>query len=446
MIASRPTSHPPAAPPRALGTLALVFIMYFNTSGGAYTTESLVMGVGPGLALLILVLVPLLYSLPEILIVGELASMLPVEGGYYRWVQRAFGPRWAFQNAWLTWAYSLVDMAIYPILFVQYLGYFLPGLDGWTKYAIALAVIWGATGLNLRGALDVGRASVIAGGFVVLGFLLLTVAALPNVTHAPWQPLSPAGSTAVGGLGVGLSIALWNYVGWDNASTVQGEVRDSGRTYPKALAIALPLVAAGYLLPLLATLGATDWTRWQEGGWPQIARMAAGSWGPVLAAWLAVGGMVSAIALFNALLLVYSRIPFVLAEDRLVPPIIGRLDARGTPRNAVLIAAVCYSVMVLVPFSGLVVADVLLYSMALALEMASLVALRRKEPELRGSFRLPMGATAIALLASLPMLVLFIVVGLSIQDGEFGLPALIGAAVVMLLGPIAYRVAARPRD
>ena len=440
MISSRP-----AAPPRALGTLALVCIMYFNTSGGAYTTESLVMAAGPGLALLILVLVPLLYSLPEILIIGELASMLPVEGGYYRWVQRAFGPRWAFQNAWLTWAYSLVDMAIYPILFVQYLGYFVPGLDGWTKYGIALAVIWCATGLNLRGALDVGRASVIAGGFIVLGFLLLTVAALPNVTHAPWQPFTATGSGAVAGLGVGLSIALWNYVGWDNASTVQGEVREAGRTYPRALALALPLVAAGYLLPLLATLGATDWTRWQEGGWPQIATMSAGSWGPVLAAWLAIGGMVSAIALFNALLLVYSRIPFVLAEDRLLPPIVGRLDARGTPRNAVLVAAVCYSVMVLVPFSGLVVADVLLYSMALALEMASLVALRIKEPELRGSFRLPLGARAIAALATLPMLVLLLVVGLSIQDGEFGVPALIGAAVVALLGPIVCR-AVRPRD
>ena len=99
---------------RSLTTLSLVFILYFSTSGGAFTTETLVHEVGPGLALLILLLVPLVYSIPEVLIVGELASMLPVEGGYYRWVQRAFGPFWAFQNGWLTWMYSLVDMAIYP--------------------------------------------------------------------------------------------------------------------------------------------------------------------------------------------------------------------------------------------------------------------------------------------------------------------------------------------
>ena len=59
--------------------------------------------------------------MPEVLIVGELASMLPEEGGYYRWVDRAFGRFWAFQNGWLTWMYSLVDMAIYPVLFNQYL-------------------------------------------------------------------------------------------------------------------------------------------------------------------------------------------------------------------------------------------------------------------------------------------------------------------------------------
>ena len=68
--------------PRSLGTLALVFVMYFNTSGGPFTTETLVKDVGPGLALLLMVLVPLVWSLPEVLIIGELASMLQVEGSY----------------------------------------------------------------------------------------------------------------------------------------------------------------------------------------------------------------------------------------------------------------------------------------------------------------------------------------------------------------------------
>jgi len=108
---------------RGLGTLSLVFILFFCTSGGPYTTETLIHLLGPGLGLIILLFVPLIWSLPEILIVGELASMLPEEGGYYRWVDRAFGRFWAFQNGWITWMYSLVDMAIYPVLFIQYLRY-----------------------------------------------------------------------------------------------------------------------------------------------------------------------------------------------------------------------------------------------------------------------------------------------------------------------------------
>src|ERR1043165_3287202 len=130
---------------RTLTTLPLVFILYFSTSGGAFTTETLVHEVGPGLALLILLLVPIVYSTPEVLIVGELASMLPLEGGYYRWVQRAFGSFWAFQNGWLTWMYSLVDMAIYPKLFVAYLAWFVPRLPPSAVWAIGLLVIWGAT-------------------------------------------------------------------------------------------------------------------------------------------------------------------------------------------------------------------------------------------------------------------------------------------------------------
>ena len=76
---------------RALGTVALVFVMFFNVSGGAFTTETLIATVGPGLGLLLLIFVPIFWSLPETLIIGELASALPEEGGYYKWVDRAFG-------------------------------------------------------------------------------------------------------------------------------------------------------------------------------------------------------------------------------------------------------------------------------------------------------------------------------------------------------------------
>lgn len=426
---------------RSVTTLSLVFILYFCSSGGAFTMETLVHSVGPGLALLILVLVPLVYSVPEVLIVGELASMMPEEGGYYRWVQRAFGPFWAFQNGWLTWMYSLVDMAIYPKLFITYLGYFAPRLGTAALGIIGLLVIWIPTLFNLMGARRVGRISVLAGAFIVAAFLAVSVAAIPHATHAPWAPFAAPGRSGVSGLAVGLSIALWNYMGWDNASTVQGEVRDASRSYPRALAFALPLVAAGYLIPLLATLAVTDWTTWTDGGWPAIALAAGGRFGPLLAAWIAVAGMISALALFNALLLSFSRIPLVMAADGLLPAALARTDRHGTPRNAVLWSAVAYSAFMLLPFGGLVVADVLLYSLALMLEFASLLQLRLREPTLRGAFRIPLSTRGVAVLAALPLGVLALVVVLSFQDGEYGLPALIGAVAAIGAGPLCYWIA-----
>jgi len=425
---------------RSLTTLSLVSVMFFNVSGGAFTTETLIVSAGPATGLLIIVLVPLLWSLPETLIIGELASMLPEEGGYYRWVYRAFGPFWAFQNGWWTWMYSLVDMAIYPVLFNQYLSFFVPGLSDAVRWIISLAVIWIATGINLRGSGKVGLVSLVSGGFILGVFLLLSLAALPHANHLPWQSPGTHAAAGAGGLGVGLSIALWNYIGWDNASTVQGEVRDSSRSYPRALAITLPLVTLGYLVPLAATLSATDWTKWREGGWPDIALMATGVAGPTLAVLLGVAGMVSAIALFNALLLSYSRIPFAMAVDGLLPRPLAKVDRWSTPRNAVIASAVCYSIFALLSFVHLVVADVLLYSMALFLEFGALIALRRNEPRLRGSFRIPVGTAGVVGLALLPVVILVGVIVMETRAGEYGGAAILGALGAALLGPIAYSV------
>jgi amino acid transporter len=329
-------------------------------------------------------------------------------------------------------------MALYPVLFTEYLRWFFPSLTGGSAWIVSLAVIWGAAATNLRGALPVGRISIWAGSFVLLAFAAMAVFAVPHMHHAPWTPFMNAGSTVGAGLAVGLSTALWNYIGWDNASTVQGEVIDASRSYPRALLVALPLVMLAYFVPILPTLAATDGTKWVDGSWPSIAASATGSAGPFIAAMIALGGLVSALALFNALLLSYSRIPLVMAEDGLLPRGLAQTDARGTPRRAVIVSAIFYSVFVLLPFGKLVVADVLLYAIALMLELAALVALRRREPELRGVFRIPTGTAGVVALAAMPAIVLGVDIWLAVRDGDIARPSLIGAAVGLAFGPVLY--------
>src|SRR5437762_8123374 len=414
--------------------------MFFTVSGGPFGLEGLVGSVGPGVALLLLVATPLLYSVPETLLVGELASMLPVEGGYYQWVKRAFGRFWGFWNGWLSWTYSLLDMAIYPVLLIQYLGFFLPGLGWLERWIVALAMIWGATWLNLRGTRVVGTASGWFVAAVLAPFAVLAAVAVArwlgdSATPFPVTPFHAAGTSFLGALGIGVSQSIWNYSGWDNASTIGGEIEQSSATYPRALARTLPLVMAVYLVTILPALALTDWKTWTDGAWPQIAGAVVGPW---LSVWVAAAGLVSAFALFNALLLVYSRIPLVLAQDGLLPAALARTDARGTPANAVLVSAVVYSVFSLLPFGGLLAGDVLLYTAALALEFGALLQLRRAEPELRGAFRVPLGAPALAVLRALPILPILSAVGLEIHSREIGLPGVLVAAVLAAAGPVAY--------
>jgi len=420
--------------------------MFFNVSGGPFGVEGLVGSVGPGLAVVLLVATPLLYSVPETLIIGELASMLPAEGGYYVWVTRAFGRFWGFTNGWLSWMYSLIDMAIYPVLFLQYLGFFVGGLGRFTSWGLALALIWGATWLNLRGTRVVGAASGWFTAAVLAPFAVLAAVAVArwmSAGHAAalgHEPFRAAGASFLGALGLGISQSVWNYSGWDNASTIGGEIRDASATYPRALLRALPLVTAAYLIAVIPALAVTEWRAWTDGAWPAIAAAVAGPW---LAGWIALAGMVSAFALFNALLLVYSRVPLVLARDGLLPAGLAAADGRGTPRRAVVASAVGYSVFALLSFGGLLAADVLLYTAALVLEFAALIALRRREPALRGAFRIALGEPALGVLAALPALVLGAAVALEVRSRAVGLVGVAVASVFGLAGPLAYAALGR---
>jgi amino acid transporter len=218
---------------------------------------------------------------------------------------------------------------------------------------------------------------------------------------------------------------------------------DAGRTYPRALAIALPLVTLGYFVPLLPTLGATDWSTWTEGGWPAIAASATGAAGVVLAPLLAIAGMASAIALFNALLLSYTRIPLAMATDGLLPKLFSRTDARGTPRVAIVVSASIYSVTALLPFGNLVVADVIFYAAAVLLEFASLIWFRVKEPHLRGPFRIPLGTAGVVALTIMPFAVFIAVVVISFYDGEYGFASAAIGLTAMAAGMPWYLVMRR---
>src|SRR5438270_766364 len=230
-------------PRRPLTILPLVAATYFMVAGGPYGLEELVQKTGFLRAIIILLITPIVWSLPTALMIGELSSAIPAEGGYYVWVRRAAGPFWGFQEAWLSLAASVFDMAIYPTLFVAYVSRLFPGSDaGWHGIAIGAAVIAVCVIWNLAGGKAVGDGSLVM-LFIMLGpFVVLTVFALLHwksgggTTPAPAEPF---------GFVAGLLVCMWNYMGFDNASNVGGEVENPQRVYPLAMIVTLDIVLWG---------------------------------------------------------------------------------------------------------------------------------------------------------------------------------------------------------
>src|SRR3954467_2207511 len=135
---------------KRLPLFQLVAVIFLTVSGGPYGLEPLLTYAGTNGALLLLLITPLLWDVPSILTVLELNSMMPVTGGYYQWVKKALGLRFAFYEGWWTWLYTFVDLAIYPVLFVEYGSFLFPWLQQY-KFPFTMLFIWSGVLLNIRG-------------------------------------------------------------------------------------------------------------------------------------------------------------------------------------------------------------------------------------------------------------------------------------------------------
>jgi amino acid transporter len=407
-------------------------------SGGTYGTEDIVHGAGYGRAILILLLTPLLWSLPTAFMIGELSSALPYEGGYYAWVRRALGNFWGFQEAWLSLVASIFDMAIYPTLFVAYLTrmfpYFQQGNRGWW---VALAVVIACAVLNIAGVKVVSLTSLwlffaLSAPFVAIVVLApFKIGALANAVTKPT-------TSTVDILG-GLLICMWNYMGWDNASTIATEVEKPQRTYPRAMLVAVAIVALSYVLPFVAMwmTGLTA-TAWETGSWADIAGLLGG---PLLRIGVVLGGVISAFGMFNALVMSYSRLPLAMAQDGMLPGIFAKLQKKSrAPWVAIIALAFGWAMCLGLGFARLVTLDILLYGFSLLLEFVALAVLRVREPELPRPFRVPGGLFGAIAIGIPPMLLLGFSIIRSEHEQVWNMSSFAFGMILIAAGFVAYAV------
>ena len=421
--------------------IQLVAVIFFTVSGGPYGLEPLLTYAGQHGAILLLLLTPLLWDVPAIYTVLELNSMMPVTGGYYKWVKYALGNRWGFYEGWWTWLYTFVDLAIYPVLFVIYAGFFFPGADAY-KLPLCLVFIWISAGLNILGIVPVGRVSLFLGAIVLTPFIILYVLAFYHHSGSIALPAPGLKGITFPSLGMALYTIMWNCLGWDNTTTYAEEVEKPIRSYLTSTIIAFAIVIVVYFFVIwVSQLSGISAVRLKDEGFPAVATIVGGHW---LGALIAVGGMASCLGIYASVLLSVSRVPMVMAEDKLLPSKLNKQHKRfNTPYISIIVCSLVVSAMVHWDLEALFIIDVTIYGAGLALEYVSLIKLRIKEPDTYRPFKIPLGVKGLCLVIALPTIIYFVAFTGALSSTQNGVMAALFAFVLLCSAELLWQIVKR---
>jgi amino acid transporter len=375
--------------------------------------------IGPS-SIILWLLAVLLFFIPQGLAVLELSSRLPEEGGIYVWTREAFGPLHGFICGWAYWVNNLI---YYPSLIVFIAGNAVfiigrqhAGLADNSLYQVifSICVLWLALGLNIIG-LRTGRwvqnTGATANWLAVV--ILITLGAVVWRLGMGGNPLTggnllPSFSQTNLGLWSTLCFAL---AGLELAVIMGGEVRDPGRTLPRSILIAAPLIAGTYIIGTLAVMITIP-----DSGVDLVTGVveAIGNAGDRLGVDLTrLAGLLlvlTGLGGVGAWLAGSARIPFVIGIDRYLPSALGRVHPRWqTPHVALLVQGVGATLFILLGALGssveeayLVLVDttLIVYFIPYLYLFLSLAVLRRRNVSSGGPvFAIPGGKVVVYLVA-----------------------------------------------
>ena len=422
---------------KKLRILQLIAVIFLTISGGAYGLEPLLTYAGKNGAMLLLCITPLLWDIPTIFAVLELNSMMPVTGGYYQWVKRALGMRFAFYEGWWTWLYTFVDLAIYPVLFIEYGAFFFPEIEAY-KIPICLAIIWGSALLNILGIFQVGRISVVLGVMVIVPFIVLFGLGLYNHTGTYLLPTPSLKGLDTYSIGMALFTVMWNFIGWDNTTTYAEEVDKPVKTYLKSVSIAFIIIFGVYFMAVYTALISGIDLATLEDDFTVLGVFLGGKW---MGSLLALGGMASGLGLYSAVLLSVSRVPQVMADDKLVPKVLNKLHPKyKSPYVSILFCSVVVSLMTVWTFEELLIIDITLYGAALFLEFIALIVLRIKAPDEHRPFKIPLNVAGLCLMTLLPLGVYLLALGAAFSDAGRGFVPVVFALGILLTAEVFWTI------
>jgi amino acid transporter len=424
-------SFPTTSIVRKASLFYFVFVMYAYTTAGPFGLEDQVTTSGPGMTLIYHLILPFFWCIPISLVAAELTTAMPVQGGFYRWVRAAFGDFWGFLAGWWNWSASFLLGSAYAVLFTDYLGFYFPQITGWKHYVVSVVLVAIITWINVRGIQMVGQFATALELFILLPVLVTIVMGLAKWQHNPFSPLVPPHQPFNKIFGVGLALGIWLYSGYEQLSTVAGEVENPQRSFPRALAIVVPLSVATYFLPTLAALAALDnWQKWHTGYFSDAAQLIGGSW---LGFWMTLAAMVTNISILNGTVLASTRMPFAMAEDGYLPSVLARLHPRfGTPWIAIIVSAIIYAMLAFHTLTQLINVYVWLRVATSLMTVLAGWRLRYTNPQMPRTFVIPWGRFGVLYVVAAPVIMSYVVLRYSDPFAIRWGPA------ALLVGPVAY--------
>ncbi|XP_058224804.1 probable polyamine transporter At1g31830 isoform X1 [Rhododendron vialii] len=402
-------SSPRATKVGKVSVLPLVFLIFYEVSGGPFGVEDIVRAAGPLLALIGFLVFPFIWSVPEALITAEMGTMFPEDGGYVIWVSSALGEYWGFQIGWMKWLSGVIDNALYPVMFLYYLKSAIPALSGGLpRVAATLGLTAMLTYMNYRGLTIVGWAAVLLGVLSFLPFGVMGLVAIPKLRPKRWLVVDLHNVH----WNLFLNTLFWNLNYWDSISTLTGEMDNPKKTLPKALFYALIVVVSGYFFPLLIGTGAIPLNRnlWTNLYFSDVAKLVGGVW---LRVWVQMAAAMSTVGMFVAEMSGDSFQLLGMAERGMLPAFFAKRSRYGTPLVGILFSASGIILLSWLSFTEIMAVENFLYCLGMILEFISFIRLRIKYPAASRPFKIPVGTVGSILLCIPPTILMGAVLALS---------------------------------
>ena len=330
-----------------------------------------------------------------ILCFAEVGSRFEATGGPYLYTREALGPTVAFEVGWLIWLARVTAFAANCNLMISYLGYFWPAAP--TSFWRPMIIVAVVCILGLINFLGVQQSATVSNFFAVgklVPMLIFIVAGLffvnPHAFRLATQPSTAAFSQSV-------LLLVYAFTGFETATVPAGEMRDPQRNLPRALLIAMAVVAVVYILIQIVCVGTLPALAQSTRPLADAGSLFLGTAGGAI---ISAGAIISISGNLNIVLLGGSRIPFAMAEQQQLPRFIGAVHNKfATPYVSILFTS---AIMLLLTLQSSFLAALTISTIARLLAYfatcASLPLFRRRKDSGRADFHLP-GGTILAILS-----------------------------------------------